>query len=522
MDGTTKIKYSPTMLAILDGWGYREETEGNAVALADTPVLDNFIAKYPHTLIRTSGLAVGLPEGQMGNSEVGHLNIGAGRTVFQSLPKITKSIEDGDFFENPVLLDAMDAAGKPGQSLHLMGLVSPGGVHSHTDHLLALVRLAKRRGVGRVYVHTFLDGRDTPPRSAQGYLAELEESLAEIGLGKVVSVSGRYYAMDRDNRWDRVQLAYDALTLGTGLVAGSSEEAICAAYERGENDEFVKPTNIVSENETPEVVRDGDAVIFFNFRADRARELTRAFTEPDCGSLVREKVFSGLYYVTMTEYDATFSHVHIAYPTEMIENTLGGWAGSLGLRQLRIAETEKYAHVTFFFSGGVEAQSPGEDRVLIPSPKVATYDKKPEMSAYEVADRVVSEIRSGVYDLIVLNFANMDMVGHTGMLDAAMKAVEAVDECVGKVADAALAAGGQILLTADHGNSEEEIDESGNPMTAHTSNPVRLILIREGSEGLALSEGGTLADLAPTMLELMGLPAPPEMTGRSLLETVKK
>ena len=511
-------KFKPTALIILDGWGYRKAARGNAVAAANTPVLDRLWAKHPRTLIKTSGLAVGLPEGQMGNSEVGHMNIGAGRTVYQSLTRITKSIEDGDFYENPVFLEAMKVAGEPERSLHLMGLVSPGGVHSHTDHLLALVRLAKGKGVSRVYIHAFLDGRDTPPQSAEGFLEELEKALSSIGAGRVASISGRYYAMDRDNRWERVQLAYDMLTLGTGLRAGSSKEAIEASYKRGEDDEFVKPTVIAAEGAEPVVVKDGDAVIFFNFRADRARELTRAFTEPDFEGFRRERAYSGLYYVTMTEYDESFSHVHIAYPPESINNTLGAYIGGLGLRQLRIAETEKYAHVTFFFNGGVEEPNPGEDRVLIPSPKVATYDLKPEMSAYEVADRMVAEIERGVYDVIILNFANMDMVGHTGVFEAAVKAVEVVDECMGRVCAAMMAAGGQFLLTADHGNSEEELDKRGKPMTAHTVNPVRLILVREGDSGLALSKGGTLADLAPTLLEMMGLPQPPEMTGHSLLE----
>ena len=511
------MKYRPAALIILDGWGYREETGGNAVALADTPALDSLWADHPHTLIVTSGLDVGLPEGQMGNSEVGHMNIGAGRTVYQSLTRITKSIEDGDFFENPVLVEAADNAAGPGRSLHLMGLVSPGGVHSHTDHLLALVRLAKRQGVRNVFVHAFLDGRDTPPRSADGYLAELEEDLKEIGLGEIVSISGRYYAMDRDNRWERVELAYDALSLGKGLSAGSSKEAIESAYARGEDDEFVKPTVITSGSEGPVTIKDGDSVVFFNFRADRAREITRAFTEPDFDGFARERVYSKLYFVTLTEYDAELSHVHIAYPPESIDNTFGEYIGSLGMRQLRIAETEKYAHVTFFFNGMIEEPYTGEDRILLPSPKVATYDLKPEMSAYEVADRAAAEIESGKYDVVILNFANMDMVGHTGVLEAAIKAVHAVDCCVGKVAEAVLAAGGQFLLTADHGNSEEEFDENGQPMTAHTTNPVRLILVRDDDSGLGLKDGGTLADLAPTLLEMMELPQPAEMTGKSLL-----
>jgi len=505
------------MMVILDGWGYSKNTKGNAVAIADTPVLDRLWAEHPHTLIKTSGLAVGLPEGQMGNSEVGHLNIGAGRTVYQSLTRITKAIEDGDFFENPVLVKAAERAGEPGRSLHLMGLVSPGGVHSHTDHLLALVRLAKKQGVNNVYIHAFLDGRDTPPRSADGYLETLEAGLREIGLGKVASISGRYYAMDRDNRWERVQRAYDMLTLGTGLSAGSSKEAITAAYARGEDDEFVQPTNIIPDAGGAAVIHESDAIIFFNFRPDRARELTRAFTEPEGVGFERKIEFDDLYFVTMTEYDATFTNVHIAYPSEDLSGTLGEYISSLGLKQLRIAETEKYAHVTFFFNGGVEEPEAGEDRVLIPSPKVATYDLKPEMSAYEVADRTVSEIRDGKYDMIILNFANMDMVGHTGVLEAAVKAVAAVDECVGRVVDAALIAGGQLLLTADHGNSEEEITECGETITAHTTNPVRLILVRSDDGGLALADDGSLADLAPTLLEMMELPQPPEMTGHSLL-----
>jgi len=517
MDEKTTIKYRPTVLIILDGWGYREDTEGNAVALADTPVLDRLWEEHPHALIETSGLSVGLPDGQMGNSEVGHLNIGAGRTVYQSLTRITKSIDDGDFYENPVLLEAMSVAGGSGQSLHLMGLVSPGGVHSHTDHLLALVKLAKSRGVDRVFVHAFLDGRDTPPRSADGYLSDLEDGLKDIGLGEIASIAGRYYAMDRDNRWDRVKLAYDMLTIGTGLRAGSSKVAIEDAYERGEDDEFVMPTVIDRGDGEPGVVQDGDAVVFFNFRADRAREITRAFTEKDFDGFERERVYSGLYYVTMTEYDATFSNVHIAFPPETIENTLGSYIGSLGLRQLRIAETEKYAHVTFFFNGGIEEPGPGEDRVLIPSPKVATYDLLPEMSVYKVAERAAAEIKSGVYDMIILNYANMDMVGHTGDLEAAMKAVHAVDKCVGTIAEAIITAGGQFLLTADHGNSEEQFDEKGDNMTAHTSNPVGLILARDGDARLGLKEGGTLADLAPTLLDMMELPKPSEMTGSSLL-----
>ena len=513
----TTEKNKPMMLMILDGWGYCEAEQGNAVALAKTPVLDSLWKEHPHTLIQASGLAVGLPEGQMGNSEVGHMNIGAGRTVYQSLTRITKSIKDGDFFTNPAFIGAMETACKPERSLHIMGLISPGGVHSHTDHLLALVELAKREGVSRVYIHAFLDGRDTPPRSADGYLAELEEGIEKIGLGKIVLISGRYYAMDRDNRWDRVQLAYDALTLGNGLSADSSKSAIEEAYERGENDEFVKPTNIHLEGEAPVTIHEGDAIIFLNFRPDRARELTRALTEPEFDGFKRERCFSNLYYVTMTEYDDSFSHVHVAYMPDRLDKTLGSYISSLGLKQLRIAETEKYAHVTFFFNGGVEEPDAGEDRILIPSPKVATYDLKPEMSAYEVGDRAVAEIKKGIYDLIILNFANMDMVGHTGILEAAIKAVEAVDENVGKIVKAVMDVGGQILLTADHGNSEEVSTDEGESMTAHTTNPVRLILIKNEDKVYSLADGGTLADLAPTLLGLMELPQPAEMTGHSLL-----
>jgi 2,3-bisphosphoglycerate-independent phosphoglycerate mutase len=515
-----KIKRRPSMIVILDGWGYREETFGNAVAQAQTPVLDALWTEHPHTLIATSGLAVGLPEGQMGNSEVGHMNIGAGRTVYQSLTRITKSISDGDFFENPALTAAMENATP--HSLHLMGLVSPGGVHSHTDHLLALVRMAKQRGVKNIYIHAFLDGRDTPPRSAGGYLAQLETDLSEIGAGQIVSITGRYYAMDRDNRWDRIELAYDALTLGTGIRAASSADAIRAAYERGEDDEFVKPTNIVRDDDgevcSPTIIGDGDSVVFFNFRPDRARELTRAITEPEFEGFSRKAFCKDLCFVTMTEYDATLAHVFVAFPPEDVHNTLGEYISSLGLKQLRIAETEKYAHVTFFFNGGVEMPNPGEDRVLIPSPKVATYDLKPEMSAFEVTQRVCSQIDSGVYDVIILNFANMDMVGHTGVLEAAIKAVETIDTCAGIILTTLGNAGGQMLLTADHGNSEEVLTEDGRHITSHTTNPVRLILVRDDDADLALADGGALSDLAPTLLAMMELPQPAEMTGRSLLE----
>jgi len=511
--------YRPTMLMILDGWGYSEQDYGNAVRAARTPTLDAIFAGHPHTLLACSGLAVGLPEGQMGNSEVGHLNIGAGRTVYQSLTRVTKSIEDGDFFENPALVAAMQNAGQDGHALHLFGLVSPGGVHSHTDHLLALVEMAKRFGLsGRIFIHAFLDGRDTPPRSAQGFLEQLEADLSRIGAGEIALISGRYYAMDRDNRWERVELAYDAMTgAGAPFAADSSAAAIAAAYARGEDDEFVKPTVIL-----PAPVRNGDSVVFFNFRPDRARELTRAFTEPgfrfaqsDEGKTLgfdRKRWPEGLLFVTMTEYDETLTHVRVAFPPEEIRNTLGAYLSELGLRQLRIAETEKYAHVTFFFNGGVEEPNPGEDRVLIPSPKVATYDLQPQMSAPEVAARAADEIRSGKYDVVILNFANCDMVGHTGVLTAAIKAAETVDAAVGIIAQAVSEIGGVTIITADHGNAEEMEDEHGQPMTAHTTNLVPFIVAGDPHP----LKSGKLADIAPTILAIMGIAKPDEMTGHDL------
>jgi 2,3-bisphosphoglycerate-independent phosphoglycerate mutase len=542
---------------ILDGCGCGSAGRGNAICLAATPVLDGLWAGRPRVLLSASGGAVGLPDGQMGNSEVGHINIGAGRTVYQALTRITKSVADGDFFVNEALAGAMENAKGEGRALHVMGLIGPGGVHSHQDHLVALVRMAAEREVPRVYIHAWLDGRDTPPRSAAGYLGELEDALADIGAGRVVTISGRYYAMDRDNRWERIRKAYDAVTAGSGLRAGSVSEAIEAAYGRGENDEFVQPTNVLpAGGAEPVVIGSGDSVIFFNFRPDRARELTRALTEPEFDGFERVALPEGLFFVTMTEYDAALTHGHVAYPPERVTSTLGEYISGLGLKQLRIAETEKYAHVTFFFNGGAEAPYPGEDRVLIPSPKVATYDLQPEMSAYLVTERVCGEIASGRYDLIVLNFANMDMVGHTGIMDAAVRAVEAVDSCVGRIVEAIERAGGQMLLTADHGNSEDMITDDGKPVTAHSTNPVPLILVRGGvvsggsapvgsasvcsasdcsasdcsASGFAiLNEGnpqpdvaGTLSDIAPTLLDMMGIPAPAEMTGRSLLNDLLK
>jgi 2,3-bisphosphoglycerate-independent phosphoglycerate mutase len=501
---------------ILDGFGLSDETNGNAIAAARKPNLDRIFRKYPYSSIGASGEAVGLPAGQMGNSEVGHLNIGAGRVVYQEYTRITKAIRDGDFFENPALNRAADRALQSGGALHLLGLVSDGGVHSHNTHLCALLALAKKKGLKRVYIHAFLDGRDTPPRSAAAFLAELEKEIARIGVGRIVLISGRYYAMDRDKRWDRVRQAYDAISLGTGIPADGAADAIEAAYKAGENDEFVKPRNIFTPGEKPVVIEDGDSVVFFNFRPDRARELTRCFVDPRFNAFPREKSYDNLFFVTMTSYDAEMPRVETAYPPQTLKNTLGEYLSGLGLSQLRIAETEKYAHVTFFFNGGVEQPNAGEDRVLIDSPKVATYDLQPEMSAYPVTDETIARIESGKYDLIVLNFANCDMVGHTGIAEAATKAVEAVDACVGRIEKAVAAQGGQILLAADHGNAERMTDDDGTPFTAHTTNPVPLALIAKKAP--ALLPGGRLCDLAPTLLDLMGLPQPAEMTGRSLID----
>jgi 2,3-bisphosphoglycerate-independent phosphoglycerate mutase len=504
------------MLMILDGFGLSEETRGNAIAAARKPNLDRIFREYPHTSIGASGEAVGLPRGQMGNSEVGHLNIGAGRTVYQEYTRISKAVREGDFFKNPVLNRAADRAARGGGALHLLGLVSDGGVHSHNTHLFALLAFAKQKGLKKLYIHAFLDGRDTPPRSAGGFLAELEAEIGRVGAGRIASISGRYYAMDRDKRWDRVSLAYDAISLGTGIPARSAADALLEAYEAGENDEFVKPRNIFAPGEKPVVVEEGDSVIFFNFRPDRARELTRCFVDPRFDGFPRKKKYASLFFVTMTLYDAAMPNVEAAYPPQTLKNTLGAYLSGLGLTQLRIAETEKYAHVTFFFNGGIEQPNAGEDRALIDSPKVATYDLKPEMSAYLVTDEAIARVRSGKYDLIVLNFANCDMVGHTGVMRAATKAVEAVDACVGKIAEAVTARGGQILLTADHGNAERMTDEDGAPFTAHTTNPVPLVLIAKKAP--ALLSGGSLCDLAPTLLDMMGLQKPAEMTGRSLLD----
>lgn len=499
----------PIAIIIMDGFGISPNEEGNAVARARKPNLARFWKNYPTTTLVASGLAVGLPRGQMGNSEVGHLNLGGGRIVYQDFTRISLAVENGTFGQNPVLLEAMEKA-REGK-LHLIGLLSDGGVHSHNTHLYALLEMAKKQHLENVYVHAILDGRDVPPQSALTYFRELEEKFQQIGTGKVATVSGRYYTMDRDKRWDRVEKAYRCLTEGSGYRAETAERAVENGYERGENDEFLQPT-VVDENG---LVQDGDSIIFFNFRPDRAREITRAFVDGSFQHFTTKTM--QVYYTCMTQYDASLN-VPIAFPAQNLSDTLGQVISRSGLLQLRIAETEKYAHVTYFFNGGKELPNPGEDRVLIPSPKVATYDLQPEMSACEVTDELMARIDSGRYDLIVLNFANPDMVGHTGVFDAAVKAVEVVDGCVGTIVDEILKKGGAVLLTADHGNAEKMIDlTTGQPHTAHTSNPVPFTLIIDDGTDYSLREDGILADLAPTVLQLMHIPQPEAMSGKSLI-----
>ena len=499
---------TPTTLIIMDGFGLRHETEGNAVAAAATPRLEQFFQEFAHTELSASGLDVGLPAGQMGNSEVGHTNIGAGRVVFQDLPRISKAIDDGSFFENPAYVRAMDACREHDSSLHLMGLLSDGGVHSHLEHLFALMKMARDRGLEKVYIHAFLDGRDVSPTSGADFVARTVEKCRELGVGKIATVMGRFYAMDRDNRWDRVEAAYDAMVYGEGAAINPVPvAAVKNAYANGVTDEFVEPV-ICDPDGT---ISDHDSVIFFNFRPDRAREITRAFVDPDFSGFTRQ--YFPVTFVCTTEYDATMPNVEVAYPRLSVRNGLGEYLSSMGLTQLRIAETEKYAHVTFFFNGGVETQFPGEDRVLVPSPKVATYDLQPEMSADEVADKCVERIESGAYDVIILNFANCDMVGHTGVFDAAVRAVETVDTCVGRVVDATMKMGGIAMITADHGNADVMTQPDGSPMTAHTTNPVPFILCGAGTE----LRKGRLADIAPTILDVMGLAVPEEMDGQTLI-----
>ena len=502
-----------TMLMILDGFGINENEKGNAVKLANTPNIDKLMKTCPTTVIHTSGLQVGLPEGQMGNSEVGHTNIGAGRIVYQELTRITKSIENGDFFSIPELVAAIENCKEHNSKLHILGLLSDGGVHSHMRHLFAILELAKRKDFEDVYVHCFLDGRDTPPASGENYIAKLEEKMKEKGVGKIASISGRFYAMDRDKRWQRIQKAYDALVNGIGNKATTAVSAIESSYQKEVFDEFVEPTVIYSGDEPVATIGKNDSVIFFNFRPDRAREITRTLVDPEFNEFETKKL--NLYYVCFTQYDETLPNVHIAFKPETLKNTFGEYISNKGLTQLRIAETEKYAHVTFFFNGGEEKQYPGEDRILVPSPKVETYDMQPEMSAEEVTQKVVEAIKSKKYNAIILNYANPDMVGHTGNLDAAIKAIETIDTCVKRVVDAVEAQNGVLIITADHGNAEQMIDyKTGEPHTAHTTNLVPLVLV--GMKDVKLKEG-KLADLAPTMLEIMGLEKPAEMTGESLI-----
>lgn len=499
----------PLILIIMDGFGIAPET-GNAIKAAKRPNLDRLFAENPVTQIGASGMDVGLPDGQMGNSEVGHTNMGAGRVVYQELTRITKSIADGDFFENEALCEAIANAKKNNSALHLMGLLSSGGVHSHNTHLYGLLELAKRNGLDKVYIHALLDGRDVPPSSAKDFVAECVAKTEEIGVGKVATVMGRYYAMDRDNNWDRVEKAYSAMVYGEGVQAECPVKAIEDSYANDVTDEFVLPT-VVDKNGT---IKPNDSVVFFNFRPDRARQITRTFVDADFNGFERKNGFFPLKFVCFTQYDATMPNVSVAFKPQSLKNTLGEYISSKNMTQLRIAETEKYAHVTFFFNGGVEKVYEGEDRILVKSPAVATYDLQPEMSAYEVTDKCVVAIESGKYDMIILNFANCDMVGHTGIFDAAVKAVEAVDECVGKVTDAIAKMGGVSLITADHGNADKMYEDNGSPFTAHTTNPVPFCVVGYPCK---LREGGRLADIAPTMLQIMGLEQPSEMDGKSII-----
>ena len=500
---------TPTTLIIMDGFGLEGPSAGNAVVNAPTPNLDRIFRDFPGCRLSASGLDVGLPEGQMGNSEVGHTNMGAGRVVFQDLPHISRDIESGEFFKNPAYLEAMSNCREWGSALHLMGLLSDGGVHSHITHLFALLKMAKEQGLEKVYVHCFLDGRDVPPSSGKSYVEQLQAEIQKLGVGQIATVMGRYYAMDRDKRWDRVQKAYDAIACGEGTFEADAAEAVQKSYDAGVTDEFVVPVVCVKNAQ----VRDNDSIIFFNFRPDRAREISRCFVDEDFTDIQRRTGFLSVDFVCTTEYDATLPNVTVAYPHQKLVNTFGEYISKLGLTQLRIAETEKYAHVTFFFNGGVEEVFPGEDRCLIPSPKVATYDLQPEMSAYQVTEEAVKRIESGAYDVVILNFANCDMVGHTGVYDAACKAVSTVDECVNRVVEATSKMGGVSLITADHGNAERMSDANGEPFTAHTTNLVPFYIVGASVQ----LRDGRLADIAPTMLDLMGLERPSEMDGKTLI-----
>ena len=510
------MRKKPVVLMILDGYGLNSSTKGNGVALAKTPVMDKLMAEYPYVKGYASGLAVGLPDGQMGNSEVGHLNMGAGRIVYQELTRITKSIEDGDFFENTELLGAIENCKKNNSDLHLYGLLSDGGVHSHITHVFALLELAKRNGIKNVYVHCFMDGRDTAPDSGKDFIAKLYDKMEELGVGEIASVTGRYYAMDRDNRWDRVEKAYRALTLGEGNQAACGKCAIKASYEAGKTDEFVEPTVITKDGKPVGVIKDKDSVICFNFRPDRAREITRCFCDDEFTGFDRGSR-KDVYYVCFTDYDVTIPNKYVAFKKEKITNTFGEFLAANNMTQARIAETEKYAHVTFFFNGGIEEPNKGEDRILVKSPKVATYDLQPEMSALEVCDKLCEAIRSDKYDVIIINFANPDMVGHTGVVDAVIKAIETVDACVGRAVEAVKEKDGVMFICADHGNAEVLVDENtGEPYTARTTNPVPFILVNYDNE-YTLKENGKLCDIVPTLIDIMGMEKPAEMTGQSLL-----
>lgn len=505
-----------TVLMVLDGYGINEKTEGNAIAMAKKPNLDKLMSENPCVKGYASGLAVGLPDGQMGNSEVGHMNMGAGRIVYQELTRISKEIQDGDFFKNEVLLAGFENARKNDSAVHIYGLLGPGGVHSHIDHLFGLLELAKREGQEKVYIHCFLDGRDTPPASAKGFMEELVAKMKEIGVGEIASIHGRYYAMDRDNRWDRIEKSYAALTRGEGVRAEDPIAAVQASYDSGVTDEFMLPTVIEKEGKPVGLIDDKDTIIFYNFRPDRAREITRTFCSDDFDGFDRGER-KKVHYICFTDYDVTIPNKEVAFKKVELKNTFGQWLAAKGLKQARIAETEKYAHVTFFFNGGVEEPNEGEDRILVKSPKVATYDLQPEMSAYEVSDRLCESIRSGKYDVIIINFANPDMVGHTGVIPAAVKAIEAVDECVGRAMEALKEVDGQMFLCADHGNADQMIDyETGLPHTAHTTNPVPFVLYNY-DPAYTLKEGGRLCDIVPTMIDMMGMEKPAEMTGESLL-----
>ena len=510
------VSKRPLALIILDGWGYSESPESNAIMAANKPVWDRLWDQYAHTLIRTSGAAVGLPGDQMGNSEVGHLNLGSGRVVYQEFTRVSRAIRTGSFFTNKTLTDVVDLAMEQDKAVHILGLLSPGGVHSHEEQIFAMVRLAVERGAKRVYLHAFLDGRDTPPKSANASLQATQAAFDEIGGGRIVSLIGRYYAMDRDHRWPRIKAAYDLIAQGKGrFSAPDPESGLEQAYERGETDEFVQPTGIVADGDSPVRIEDGDVVVFMNYRSDRARQITRPFIDPDFDCFERDYVPRLGRFVSLTEYSAEFN-IPVAFPAERMNNVFGQVLAQHSMRQLRIAETEKYAHVTFFFNGGVETPFEGEDRILIPSPQVKTYDLQPEMAAPELTDKLVAAIESGQYDVIICNYANPDMVGHTAKMDATVKAIEALDKCLGRVYDVLMAAGGEMLITADHGNAEKLSDpETGQAHTAHTSNPVPLIYVGSPAR---LQDKGCLADIVPTMLNLLGIDQPTEMTGHNLIE----